>query len=97
MRRTVIALATVAWLATAALASQCPLLVKQLADAVATRAPDDPRAKTARGLIEEARKLHAQGRHAEADWEIRRAAYYDTKRQGLFWQLYDGYLGGGGQ
>ena len=66
MRRTVIALVTVAWLATAALANQCPLLIKQLADAVATRAPDDPRAKTARGLIEEARKLHAQGRHADS-------------------------------
>jgi tetratricopeptide (TPR) repeat protein len=41
--------------------------------------------------------LLTEGRHAEADWEIRRAAYYDTKRQGLFWQLYDGYLDGGGQ
>jgi tetratricopeptide (TPR) repeat protein len=35
------------------------------------------------------------GRHAEAQWEIRRAAYYDTKRQGLFWQLYDDYTAGG--
>jgi tetratricopeptide (TPR) repeat protein len=35
------------------------------------------------------------GRHAEAQWEIRRAAYYDTKRQGLFWRLYDAYAGGG--
>lgn len=39
--------------------------------------------------------LLTEGRHAEADWEIRRAAYYDTKRQGLFWQLYDAYVGGG--
>jgi tetratricopeptide (TPR) repeat protein len=36
-----------------------------------------------------------EGRHAEAQWEIRRAAYYDTKRQGLFWQLYDTYAAGG--
>jgi tetratricopeptide (TPR) repeat protein len=37
-----------------------------------------------------------EGRHAEAQWEIRRAAYYDTKRQGLFWRLYDDYTAGGG-
>lgn len=36
-----------------------------------------------------------EGRHAEAQWEIRRAAYYDTKRQGLFWRLYDEYAGAG--
>ncbi|MRS12062.1 MAG: tetratricopeptide repeat protein [Actinobacteria bacterium] len=36
-----------------------------------------------------------EGRHAEAQWEIRRAAYYDTKRQGLFWRLYDEYVGAG--
>jgi superkiller protein 3 len=36
-----------------------------------------------------------EGSHAEADWEIRRAAYYDTKRQGLFWRLYDDYAEGG--
>jgi tetratricopeptide (TPR) repeat protein len=39
--------------------------------------------------------LLTEGRHAEADWEIRRAAYYDTKRQGEFWQLYDAYVEGG--
>lgn len=39
--------------------------------------------------------LLTEGRHAEANWEIRRAAYYDTKRQGLFWRLYDVYVGGG--
>lgn len=36
-----------------------------------------------------------EGRFAEAQWEIRRAAYYDTKRQGLFWRLYDEYAGVG--
>jgi superkiller protein 3 len=36
-----------------------------------------------------------EGRYAEAQWEIRRAAYYDTKRQGLFWRLYDEYVAGG--
>ena len=38
--------------------------------------------------------LLTEGRHAEADWEVRRAAYYDTKRQHLFWDLYDAYTGG---
>ena len=33
-----------------------------------------------------------EGRYAEAQWEMRRAAYYDTKRQGLFWRLYDDYV-----
>lgn len=37
-----------------------------------------------------------EGRYAEAQWEMRRAAYYDTKRQGLFWRLYDEYVAGGG-
>jgi len=36
--------------------------------------------------------LLTDGRYAEAMWEIRRAAYYDTSRQGLFWQLYDAYI-----
>jgi tetratricopeptide (TPR) repeat protein len=40
--------------------------------------------------------LLTEGRHAEADWEVRRAAYYDTKRQHQFWDLYDVYVGGGG-
>lgn len=35
--------------------------------------------------------LLTEGRYAEADWEIRRAAYYDTKRQNVFWRLYDAY------
>ncbi|MBN2247976.1 MAG: tetratricopeptide repeat protein [Coriobacteriia bacterium] len=35
------------------------------------------------------------GRHAEAQWEIRRAAHYDTKRQGLFFSLYDRWVAGG--
>lgn len=33
-----------------------------------------------------------EGRHADANWEVRRAAYYDTRRQGLFWRLYDAYV-----
>jgi len=36
-----------------------------------------------------------EGSYAEAQWEMRRAAYYDTKRHGLFWRLYDEYVAGG--
>ncbi|HEY3318100.1 MAG TPA: tetratricopeptide repeat protein [Coriobacteriia bacterium] len=36
-----------------------------------------------------------EGRHADANWEMRRAAYYDTRRKGHFWRLYDAYVGGG--
>ena len=35
-----------------------------------------------------------EGEHALAQWEIRRAAYHDTRRQGLFWRLYDEYAEG---
>ena len=38
--------------------------------------------------------LLTEGRYAEANWETRRAAYHDTKRQGLFWKLYDAYAEG---
>jgi tetratricopeptide (TPR) repeat protein len=38
--------------------------------------------------------LLTEGRHAEASWEVRRAAYHDTRRQGLFWELYDQYAEG---
>jgi hypothetical protein len=38
--------------------------------------------------------LLAEGEHARAHHEIRRAAYHDTRRQGLFWKLYDAYAEG---
>lgn len=38
--------------------------------------------------------LLAEGEHALADHEIRRAAYHDTRRQGLFARLYDDYAEG---
>jgi tetratricopeptide (TPR) repeat protein len=36
-----------------------------------------------------------EGRRAEARWETRRAAYYDTKRQDLFWRLWGEYVQAG--
>ena len=38
--------------------------------------------------------LLTEGEHSRAQWEIRRAAYHDTRRQGLFWRLYDTYAAG---
>jgi len=38
--------------------------------------------------------LLTEGQHALAQWEIRRAGYHDTRRQGLFWRLYDAYAEG---
>ena len=35
--------------------------------------------------------LLTEGEHALAQHQIRRAAYHDTRRQGLFWRLYDTY------
>lgn len=38
--------------------------------------------------------LLTEGEHALASWEIRRAAYHDTRRLDLFWRLYDEYAEG---
>jgi tetratricopeptide (TPR) repeat protein len=38
--------------------------------------------------------LLTEGEYSRAHWEIRRAAYHDTRRQGLFWRLYDTYAEG---
>ena len=38
--------------------------------------------------------LLTEGEYSQAQWQIRRAAYHDTKRQGLFWRLYDAYAAG---
>jgi tetratricopeptide (TPR) repeat protein len=35
--------------------------------------------------------LLTEGEHALASWEIRRAAYHDTRRLDVFWRLYDEY------
>ncbi len=55
-----------AWLASPAMAFQCPLLIKQLNDAVAKKKADDPKVKQGKELIAEARKLHDTGKHAES-------------------------------
>ena len=37
--------------------------------------------------------LFTEGEYARAQWEIHRAAYHETRRQGLFFELYDAYAG----
>ncbi len=66
MKRLLIAMTVLCLLATSAVANQCPLLIKQLTDAMATMNPDDAKVKNARALVEQAKKLHAEGRHAES-------------------------------
>jgi len=66
MKKLAIVIAMLGLLATSAIASQCPLLIKQLTDAMATMSPDDAKVKNARALVEQARKLHAEGRHADS-------------------------------
>lgn len=66
MKRLLIAMTIIGLLATSAAATQCPLLIKQLTDAMATMSPDDAKVKAARALVEQARKLHAEGRHADS-------------------------------
>lgn len=66
MKRLLIAMTMIGLLATSAAATQCPLLIKQLTDAMATMSPDDAKVKAARALVEQARKLHAEGRHADS-------------------------------
>ncbi len=55
-------------------AFECPLLVKQLNDAVATMKTDDPKVKQAKALIAEADKLHAAGKHSDSVATAEKAA-----------------------
>ncbi|HKW92220.1 MAG TPA: hypothetical protein VJX92_09990 [Methylomirabilota bacterium] len=68
------AVALVMGLWSSAWAFECPLLVKQLNDAVATMKADDPKVKQAKDLIAEAGKLHAAGKHADSIATAEKAA-----------------------
>ena len=70
-----IAIAVLTFLAAPALANQCPLLIKQINDAVDSRmAADDTAGSTARKLAKEAEALHKEGKHAEAVQKAEEAA-----------------------
>ena len=66
MKALLIAIALLAFLAGPALAGQCPLLVKQLNEAVEKMKADDPKVTKAKPMIAEAQKLHEAGKHADA-------------------------------
>ena len=66
MKAFVIAVVALALLAGPVMASQCPLLIKQLNDAVDKMKADDPKVVQAKPLIAEALKLHEGGKHAES-------------------------------
>jgi hypothetical protein len=57
---------TLAFLAGPAMANQCPLLIKQLKDAIAKIPAGDAKAKQALALVDEAQKLHDTSAHAKS-------------------------------
>ena len=64
MKMLMMALAIVALAAAPALASQCPLLIKQVQDATAGKTDDA--SKKAMALAAEAKALHDAGKHADS-------------------------------
>jgi hypothetical protein len=64
MKKILMALALVLTTAGAALANQCPLLIKQIEDATAGKTDD--KSKKAQALAKEAKALHDSGKHADS-------------------------------
>ena len=83
MKAFVIAVALLTLLAGPAMASQCPLLIKQLNEAVAKMKADDAMVAKAKPIIAEAQKLHDGGKHADAVKKAEEAA----KAMGLALQM----------
>ena len=75
MKTLVIGIAVLAFLTAPATAGQCPLLIKQINDALDNRmAGQDTAGSTARKLANEAEALHKEGKHAEAIQKAEEAA-----------------------
>jgi Ni/Co efflux regulator RcnB len=72
MKKLLIALAAVAVMAGPAIASQCPLLIKQIMDATAGKTDDA--SKKAVALANEAKALHDAGKHADSVKKAEEAA-----------------------
>jgi outer membrane lipoprotein-sorting protein len=68
MKKLIAVTAVVAGLAFSgvALASTCPLLIKQGKEAAAKMKADDPKVKDANAKLAEAQKLHDAGKHADS-------------------------------
>jgi hypothetical protein len=74
LKALVIAIAALTLLAGPAMASQCPLLIKQLNEAVGKMKADDAMVKKAKPMIAEAQKLHEAGKHADSIKKCEEAA-----------------------
>ena len=72
MRKTLIALVTVLFMASPALAMQCPALIKQIRDSTGSRF--DAGANSAKALANQAEQLHKDGKHAESVAKAEEAA-----------------------
>jgi hypothetical protein len=66
LKALVVAVVALVLLAGPAMAGQCPLLLKQLNEAVDKMKADDAKVKQAKPLIAEAQKLHDGGNHADS-------------------------------
>jgi hypothetical protein len=70
MKRIVIAgaavLAIVALAGSPAFAFKCPTMIKEGKEAAAKMKADDPKVKQATAKLDEAQKLHSEGKHADS-------------------------------
>ena len=68
MKKTIVAMAVAVSLAFTgvAMASSCPKLIKEGRDAAAKMKADDPKVKGAVAKLDEAQKLHDDGKHKES-------------------------------
>ena len=66
LKALVIAIAALTLLAGPAMAGQCPLLIKQLNEAVGKMKAGDAMVAKAKPVIAEAQKLHEAGKHADS-------------------------------
>jgi hypothetical protein len=60
------ALAIVALAGSPALAFKCPTMIKEGKEAAAKMKADDPKVKQATAKLDEAQKLHSEGKHADS-------------------------------
>ena len=60
------AVALVALAGSPAFAFKCPTLIKEGKEAAAKMKPDDPKVKQAMVKLDEAQKLHSEGKHADS-------------------------------
>jgi hypothetical protein len=57
---------TVAFTGGVAMANSCPKIIKEGRDAAAKMKADDPKVKSAMAKLDEAQKLHSEGKHADS-------------------------------